>query len=113
MRGLDGLLVVQGDAERRDLGGSALAEPRAEPLKHPRPEVEHLLAAGDERLRDTHASAALDRLEADVDLGIVDAAAVREPRSRLPDGDPAELEGLALVDLEDAPVHAGLDLHLD
>src|SRR5262245_34977971 len=110
---LDGALVEERDAERRDLLRPTFAEPRAEPGERPRPEVEHLLAARNERLRDSHERAALDRLKSDVHLAVVDAAAVREPVAGLPGRDPAQLERVVFVDLEDSPVDSRLDPHAD
>src|SRR5258708_5827248 len=70
---------------------------------------------------DGHPGAAIDGLEADFDLGVVELMAgvaiqEHETRARLPHGDTAALEALArgrVVDLDPATAHTRLDAYAD
>jgi hypothetical protein len=118
-RGARRILVVERDAETSDLtrscsGAVALVAPGNQPTKDVRPEEQGLLAAGHERLSHAHSCATLDRVEADIDLGVVHKAAIRELHTGLPDRDPPELERVparVVVDLQHAAADARFDPH--
>src|SRR5581483_8811148 len=112
-----GLGVVHGDGEaaqvaRDVVGRVAHGDPPLEPRGRDAYEGGAALvvpAFGDGG-HDTDERAAGRRLEADLDLHVVDGAVPRQQARRLPRGDAAQLEGVArgvVVHLEQPPADAG------
>src|SRR6185437_4699193 len=94
-------------------GAVAPGAPRPEPLRrypHPRRPAAILAAGRDAGLHPDQA-AAPGRGEADVDIHVVDRAAPGQPLARLPGGDPAQLQRVVLVHLEQPAADARLAPH--
>lgn len=112
------ILVVQGDCEAVGLAGSAgrrvaAGQPGGEPADDVGPEVEGFGAVLHEGLDDGDFGAGVGGGEGDVSLGVVDGTAVGEVVAGAPGGDAAQFENVVGegVDLEDAAVEVGFDVH--